>query len=536
MPPVGGDFGTGFVGALTDGINQMFQRNLQNSLLEQQQERAVFEHLLKSGDPELAALGLTGLLEKPKRNLFGHLKKSPIHGQVGQILKRLQTEAAAPDQEVTIPGAAPKSVDNFAAAGVPQPPPTADLLQPPPPAVDDADFEFERRQLGASKHPALLGSGPTAPGTSLAQPFKGANEAGSPLSPMAAAGTGAPAPPTSPSPRPPMPGLPPTPPGGEDDPQQLIRILQPTPDMKVRLDNPAKLVSMLRLRALKGDPQARMLADMAMQDASAGVPFQQIQQKVAQAMENAADPGGALLDRQTKLEQLRSQNRLGVEGVKQEGREKIVGMQQAGADRRVGMQQEGAMARARLGADVRWGIARERMAAADAKTGQEKPLSGEAAKVYSITRTMIPEVRQLQQKFRQDYRGTLGGFLSGTDRETVKLVDQIADKVGRLRSGGAINRDEEARFKRQLGSVMDMFFADPDQAITALDGLITEADTVAGEIRPTRDHLAGVPPVPPSGSPAKSPASTGSQRKQFRNKQTGQMQWFRLEGGQWVPE
>lgn len=111
-------------------------------------------------------------------------------------------------------------------------------------------------------------------------------------------------------------------------------------------------------------------------------------------------------------------------------------------------------------------------------------MSGDAAKVSAIASTMIPEINTLKQRFTQNYKGALTGLLTGTDRELVKLVDQIADKVGRLRSGGAVNADEEARFKRQIASFMDLPFGNGQQAIEALDGLINEAQQVSSSVNP----------------------------------------------------
>jgi hypothetical protein len=121
----------------------------------------------------------------------------------------------------------------------------------------------------------------------------------------------------------------------------------------------------------------------------------------------------------------------------------------------------------------------------DASVAAVKPLSGDAAKVLTIATTMIPEIEQLKAAFQNDYRGSVSGILTGTNRELSKLVDQVADKVGRLRSGGAINKDEEARFMRQISSVMDLAFGNSADAISALDGLITEANMVADSMNPS---------------------------------------------------
>lgn len=118
-----------------------------------------------------------------------------------------------------------------------------------------------------------------------------------------------------------------------------------------------------------------------------------------------------------------------------------------------------------------------------------KPLSGDASKVLSIATTVQPEIEKLKQVFSQNYKKSVKGIVLGTDRELVKLVDNVADKVGRLRSGGAINKDEETRFKRQIASLMDIPFGTSEGAITALDGILTEAQQVAQGINPYATKL-----------------------------------------------
>ena len=111
-----------------------------------------------------------------------------------------------------------------------------------------------------------------------------------------------------------------------------------------------------------------------------------------------------------------------------------------------------------------------------------KPLSGEASKILSISKTIVPEINQLKLAFQKDYKGSVRGIVLGTDRRLSKLVDQVADKIGRLRSGGAINKDEEKRFIRQIASFKDLVFGRREDAIAALDALIKEANQVAGGI------------------------------------------------------
>jgi len=114
-----------------------------------------------------------------------------------------------------------------------------------------------------------------------------------------------------------------------------------------------------------------------------------------------------------------------------------------------------------------------------AKRGETglKPLSGDAAKVLTIAQTMIPEVERLKEIFSENPAAKILGFTTGTNRELVKLVEDVSDKVGRLRSGGAINDQEAAAFQRQIVSLGDLL--DPGSITTALDRIIEEAQGVA---------------------------------------------------------
>lgn len=120
-----------------------------------------------------------------------------------------------------------------------------------------------------------------------------------------------------------------------------------------------------------------------------------------------------------------------------------------------------------------------------AAAGAPKPLAGDTSKVFAIAQTIVPEINKLKDAFRTNFKGALRGYVSGTDRELVKLIDNVADKVGRLRSGGAVNVDEEARFKRQIASFADLFFANSEDAIAALDGILSEANLVSQGIDPS---------------------------------------------------
>ena len=87
------------------------------------------------------------------------------------------------------------------------------------------------------------------------------------------------------------------------------------------------------------------------------------------------------------------------------------------------------------------------------------------------------------------------GITTGKDRALSRLLDQVADKVGRLRSGGGINKDEEARFKRQVASFMDIPFGKSEDAIKSLRSLKDEAKIV-------RDSVAKPSPEAATAAPA----------------------------------
>lgn len=115
-----------------------------------------------------------------------------------------------------------------------------------------------------------------------------------------------------------------------------------------------------------------------------------------------------------------------------------------------------------------------------------KSLSAEASKLSSITKTVQGEIETLMGFYEQNYKKSVAGIVTGTDRELVKLADQIADKIGRLRSGGAINKEEEARFMRQIASKADLLFGDKESALRALEGYLNEAKQVSDSIQPTQ--------------------------------------------------
>jgi len=131
-----------------------------------------------------------------------------------------------------------------------------------------------------------------------------------------------------------------------------------------------------------------------------------------------------------------------------------------------------------------------------AKEGRDsdKPLSAEASKVSSIAESMIPEIQQLRQAFEKDYDGSVRGIVLRYDRNLRRLAENVADKLGRLRSGGAINKEEEARFMGQIANSMDLVNGNKQSALAALGRLEDEAKQVLGKIKPV-----GTPAADPLG-------------------------------------
>jgi hypothetical protein len=118
------------------------------------------------------------------------------------------------------------------------------------------------------------------------------------------------------------------------------------------------------------------------------------------------------------------------------------------------------------------------------QTNISKAMSGDAAKVYSIASNLQPGLEQLRQAFKKDYGGALRGIVLGTDPELAKLAANVADQVGRLRSGGAVNPSEEKRFMDQIASRSDLVVGRLDAALAALDRYSSEAKSVSDNLRP----------------------------------------------------
>jgi hypothetical protein len=130
--------------------------------------------------------------------------------------------------------------------------------------------------------------------------------------------------------------------------------------------------------------------------------------------------------------------------------------------------------------------------AAEAKLG--KPLSGEAAKVNAIATTMLPELRALRQAYVDQGVAASRGISRGNNRELVDLVASISDKIGRLRSGGAIGEVEADRFMSQIHHWTNSLpFSGPQASIKGIDRFLEEAKLVQEGVDPTGKHGGTAP-------------------------------------------
>lgn len=87
----------------------------------------------------------------------------------------------------------------------------------------------------------------------------------------------------------------------------------------------------------------------------------------------------------------------------------------------------------------------------------DKAMSGEYAKVKEIAESGLRQVDALGKEIVSGNKliGAALPFSIG-DRNTGFIQDDLTDLIGRLRSGGAINKDEEERFQRLIPGWLDL--------------------------------------------------------------------------------
>lgn len=135
-----------------------------------------------------------------------------------------------------------------------------------------------------------------------------------------------------------------------------------------------------------------------------------------------------------------------------------------------------------------------------------KPLSSDASKLYGYTSTglrMADEVETLIDSMGA--RQFIAGYYAG-DPKIKSAVDDLADTVGRIRSGGAVNSEEAERFKSRFVSSLNMIWWDKASiknmvASTRQEFLDTQsAMWVTGGSQPQQSTPTSTPTTPTAGS------------------------------------
>lgn len=98
-----GSFLTGAMNALSKHIVSAADTERKRRQYEDEDEKAVFESLIKSPDPRLKEIGLAGLIDKPKRGWLGRRITPKARDQVRQYLETAQAQQEA----LTLPEPAP---------------------------------------------------------------------------------------------------------------------------------------------------------------------------------------------------------------------------------------------------------------------------------------------------------------------------------------------------------------------------------------------------------------------------------------------
>lgn len=114
-----------------------------------------------------------------------------------------------------------------------------------------------------------------------------------------------------------------------------------------------------------------------------------------------------------------------------------------------------------------------------------KPLSSDAAKVYEIANSGLAQVDQLKDVYGKvenpGLADKLPAFLQSDNAQKLSfLKNDLSDRIGRLRSGGAINADEVAKFNKLLPSMGDS----TETVNSKLDQLSSSFTSVTQAIRP----------------------------------------------------
>lgn len=104
-----GDAFISLLGGLTGTLEERRRRNEDQARVDVEQQQSIFRWLLENPDPEIKAIGLAGILEPPKKTLFGHLKGSSAYEEARALAERMGESGPgipSPPAPIAQPGAA----------------------------------------------------------------------------------------------------------------------------------------------------------------------------------------------------------------------------------------------------------------------------------------------------------------------------------------------------------------------------------------------------------------------------------------------
>lgn len=124
------------------------------------------------------------------------------------------------------------------------------------------------------------------------------------------------------------------------------------------------------------------------------------------------------------------------------------------------------------------------------KAAGEKPMSAEASKVLAVANSLVPQLTKLRAAIQSGGRQAIIGMITGSDPVLTRIFEDTADLKGRLRSGGAMNKDETENFKKSFGRPSDVIWG-TSGALAAIESALEEAQHVEGYIKPGGSPAGG---------------------------------------------
>lgn len=117
-----------------------------------------------------------------------------------------------------------------------------------------------------------------------------------------------------------------------------------------------------------------------------------------------------------------------------------------------------------------------------------KPLSGEAAKTLASSDSVSSSISYIQEKIRSSQEtGVSLKIMAKTDPTLARYITMGTDSLGRLKSGGAINNDEDKRFNKLINSSWDSL-AEAEEVASSLDVISSFSNGIANGMDPSGDY------------------------------------------------